>query len=73
MNGQQIAWAKKHFIMYACKGHKLFILHLHVSHVGDKTEKNTLSILLWAPALVGRQHRLAIPERLVASQELSVV
>ena len=38
-------------------------------HVGGEVQKNILSILLWAPALVGEQHCLVIPERLVASQE----
>ena len=46
------------------------ILDLHVGHVGGEAHKNILSILLWAPAVVGEQHCLVIPERLVASQEL---
>ena len=45
------------------------ILDLHVGHVGGEVQKNILSILLWAPAVVGEQHCLVIPERLVASQE----
>ena len=50
----------------------LLILDLHVSHVGGEVQKNILSILLWAPAVVGEQHCLVIPERLVASQELYI-
>ena len=46
------------------------ILDLHVGHVSGEVQKNILSILLWAPAVVGEQHCLVIPERLVASQEL---
>ena len=45
------------------------ILDLHVGHVGCEAQKNILSILLWAPAVVGKQHCLVMPERLVASQE----
>ena len=48
----------------------LGILDLYVSHIGVEVQKNILSILLWAPAVVGEQHWLVIPERLVASQEL---
>ena len=46
------------------------ILDLHVGHVGGEVQKNILSILLWASAVVGELHCLVIPERLVASQEL---
>ena len=49
------------------KGHS--ILDLHVGHVGGEVQKNILSVLLWAPAVVGEQHCLVIPEGLVASQE----
>ena len=42
---------------------------MHVGHVGGETQKNILSILSWAPAVVGEQHGLVIPERFVASQE----
>ena len=45
------------------------ILDLHVGHIGGEVQKNILSFLLWAPAVVGEQHCLVIPERLVASQE----
>ena len=45
------------------------ILGLHVGHVGGEVQKNILSILLWAPAVVGEQHCLVVPERLVANQE----
>ena len=48
----------------------LSILDLHVGHVGGQVQKNILSILLWAPAVVAEQHGLVIPERLVASQKL---
>ena len=59
-------------IVENCKRHITLvrILDLHVSHVGGEVQKNILSILLWAPAVVGEQHCLVIPERLVASQEL---
>ena len=36
-------------------------------------QTNILSILLWAPAVMGEQHCLVISERLVASQELAHV
>ena len=45
-------------------------LDLQVSHVGGEAQKNILSMLLWALAVVGEQHCLVIPKRLVASQEL---
>ena len=45
---------------------------MHVGHVGGETEKNILSILLWVSAVVGKQHFLVIPKRLVARQEFSV-
>ena len=45
------------------------ILHLRVGHVGGEVQKNILSILLWAPAVVGERHCLVVPERLVANQE----
>ena len=45
----------------------------HVSHVGGKAQKNILLILLWAPAVMGKQHCLGIPERLVASQEYTEI
>ena len=48
----------------------LYILDLHVGHVGGEAQKNILSILLWAPASVGEKHCLVCPTRLVASQEL---
>ena len=40
--------------------------------VHGETEKNILSILLWVPAVVGKQHCLVIPKKLVARQEFSV-
>ena len=46
------------------------ILDLHIGHVGGEAQKNILSILLWAPASVGKKHCLVCPKRLVASQEL---
>ena len=49
------------------------ILDLHVGHVCGGTQKNILSVLLWAPAVVGEQHCLVISERLVASQEFPVI
>ena len=45
------------------------IFDLHVGHVGGEVQKNILSILLWASAVVDELHCLVIPERLVASQE----
>ena len=48
---------------------QVFILDVHVGHVGGEVQKNILSILLWASAVVGELHCLVIPERLVASQE----
>ena len=47
----------------------LRILDLQVGHVGGEVQKNILSVLLWAPAVVDDQHCLVIPEGLVASQE----
>ena len=47
----------------------LMYINLHVGHVGGEVQKNILSILLWASAVVGELHCLVIPERLVASQE----
>ena len=44
------------------------ILDLYPGHVGGDAQKNILSILLGAPAVLG-EHCLVIPERLVASQE----
>ena len=38
------------------------ILDLHVGHVGGEVQKNILSILLWASAVVGELHCLVIPE-----------
>ena len=32
------------------------ILDLHVGHVGGEVQKNILSILLWASAVVGELH-----------------
>ena len=49
------------------------ILDLHVGHVCGKVQKNILSILLWASAVVGELHCLVTPERLVASQEYNLV
>ena len=43
------------------------ILDLHVGHVGGEVQKNILSVLLCAPAVVGEQHCLVIPEGMVAS------
>ena len=36
----------------------IIILDLHVDHVGGEAQMNILSILLWAPAVVGEQHCL---------------
>ena len=49
------------------------ILDLHVDLVGGEVQKNILSILLWASAVVGELHCLIIPERLVASQQLRIL
>ncbi len=51
----------------------MYILDLHVGHVGGKAQKNILSILLWAPASVGEKHCLVCPKRFVASEELGSV
>ena len=45
------------------------ILDLYTGHVGGEAQKSILSILLWAPAVVGELHCLLIPGILVASQE----
>ena len=42
------------------------ILDLHVGRVGGEVRKNILSILLWAAAIVGKQHCLVVFKRLVA-------
>ncbi len=51
---------------------RLAILDLHVSYVGGETQKNILSILLWAPASVGEKLCLVCPKRSVASEELLI-
>ena len=38
---------------------------LHVGYVGGKALTNILPILLWALAVMGEQHCLVIPDRLV--------
>ena len=42
--------------------HKILhrILDSHIGHVGGEAQKNILSILLWAPAVVAEQHCLVI-------------
>ena len=45
------------------------ILDLHTGHVGGEAQKSVLSILLWAPDVVGELHCLVTPGILVASQE----
>ena len=41
-------------------------LDLHFGHVGCEAQRSILPILLWIPAVVGKQHCLVIPKRLVA-------
>ena len=45
------------------------ILDSYIGHVGGEAQKNILSILLCPPAIVGLQHFLMIPDRLVGRQE----
>ena len=45
------------------------ILDLHTGHVGGEAQKSILSILLWAPDVVGELLCLVTPGILVASQE----
>ena len=40
----------------------------HSGHVGGMAQNNYLSLLVWAPADMGRQHYLMHPERLLAIQ-----
>ena len=69
---------QRQFIYLSCEsGHffiwknytQKFLKNWLVRHVGGEAHENILSILLWAPSVVGEQHCLVIPERLVASQE----
>ena len=70
---QNISWLQ--FTIYLIKqlhNEACDILDLHVGHIGGEVQKNILSILLWASAVVGELHCLVIPERLVASQEYRI-
>lgn len=51
----------------------ILIVDLHVSHGGGQAQKNISSVLLWAPASMGKKHWLVCPVRLVASQEYVVI